>query len=106
MTNNKILGLIGLTARARNLCFGSDSVEEGVKKKKVKLVIIAKDSSDRTKKKFVSLCESNQIPICIYENIDNLSKAIGKSNKAVVGIKDLNIAKEIIKIYNGGEVIG
>lgn len=106
MTNNKILGLLGLAAKARNICFGADSVEEELKNKKVKLVIIAQDSSERTKKKFVSLCENNQIPICIYENIENISKAIGKSNKAIIGIKDLNIAKEINKIYNGGEVIG
>lgn len=106
MTNNKILGLLGLAARARNICFGADSVEEELKNKKVKLVIIAEDSSDRTKKKFVSICEKEQIPICIYENIENISKAIGKSNKAIIGIKDLNIAKEISKIYNGGEVIG
>lgn len=106
MTNNKILGLLGLAARARNICFGADSVEEELKNKKVKLVVIAEDSSDRTKKKFVSLCEKEKIPICIYENIENISRAIGKSNKAIIGIKDLNIAKEISKIYNGGEVIG
>ena len=102
LTNSKILGLVGLAARARNICFGADSVEEEIRKRKAKLVIIAKDSSERTKRKFVTLCEKNEIPICIYENIDNISKAIGKSNKAVIGIKDLNIAKEIEKIYNRG----
>lgn len=102
MTNNKILGLLGLAARARNICFGADSVEEEIRKRKVKLVIIAKDSSERTQKKFLTLSEDNNVPICIYENIENISKAIGKSNKAIVGVKDLNIAKEIEKIYNRG----
>ena len=106
LTNNKILGLLGLAARARKICFGADSVEEEIKKRKVNLLIIAIDSSERTKRKFVTLCEKNKIPICIYEKIENISKAIGKSNKAVIGIKDLNIAKEIEKIYNGGDVIG
>ncbi len=35
-----------------------------------------------------------------------LSKAIGKENKATFAVKDINIANEIKKIYNGGEVIG
>lgn len=102
MTNNKILGLLGLAARARNVCFGADSVEEDIKKRKVKLVIIATDSSDRTKRRFIKLCEENQIPIFIYESIDKISKAIGKSNKAIIGIKDFNISKEIERIYNRG----
>ena len=38
--------------------------------------------------------------------IEILSKAIGKNNKAVIGIKDGNLSKEIYKIINGGEVIG
>ena len=36
MINNKIWGLVGLAARARKICFGADSVEQEMKKKKVK----------------------------------------------------------------------
>ena len=37
---------------------------------------------------------------------DELSKAIGKNNKAVIGIKDINLSNEIYKIICGGEAIG
>lgn len=37
------------------------------------------------------------------ETIESLSKAIGKTNKAVIGIKEENLAKQIQKINNGGE---
>ena len=104
--NQKILGLIGLTAKARKICFGADSVEEQIKKKKVYLVIVAIDASDRTKEKFKKISNEYNIPIIIEGEIDNLSKAIGKSNKAVFGIEELNLAKEILKINNGGEVVG
>lgn len=104
--NQKILGLIGLTAKARKICFGADSVEEQIKKKKVYLVIIAIDASDRTKEKFKKISDEYNIPIIIEGEIDNLSRAIGKSNKAVLGIEELNLAKEILKINNGGEVVG
>lgn len=106
MTNNKILGLIGLATRARKIAFGADSVELEIKKKKVKLIIIAEDSSERTKNKFRKLSEGYNIPIIEKETIETLSKAIGKDNKAIIGIEDINFSKEIIKINNGGEIIG
>ena len=49
MINKKILGLVGLAARARKICFGADSVEDKINKHKVKIVIIATDASNRTK---------------------------------------------------------
>ncbi len=106
MTNNKILGLIGLSARARNIAFGADSVEMEIKKRKIHLIIIATDSSERTKSKFQKLSEEYNIPIIVVETIENLSKSIGKSNKAIIGIKDINIVNEIQRINNGGDVIG
>ena len=106
MINNKILGLMGLAARAREVCFGADSVELQVKKKKVYLMIVAKDASDRTKDKFRNISYEYDIPIIIEGEIEILSKAIGKSNKAIIGIEDSHLASEIQKINNGGELIG
>ena len=106
MNNNQLLGLIGLAMKAGKICFGADSVEEEIKKRKVKLLIIATDASERTKNKFVQLAEKYEIPVITYEVIENLSKAIGKSNKAILGIKDINFAESIQKKYNGGDIIG
>ena len=88
------------------ISFGADSVENDIKKKMIKLVIVAEDSSNRTKDKFKRICENYDVPIIEFGNIETLSKAIGKNNKAIIGIKDVNLSKEIKKINNGGEVIG
>ena len=106
MINKKILGLIGLSARARKISYGADSVEIQLKKKKEKLIIVAEDASDRTKNKFIKLSNEYNVPIIILSEIDEISKTIGKSNKAIIGIEEENISKEIQKINNGGEVIG
>ena len=106
MINNKVLGLIGLAMKAGKVCFGADSVEENISNKKVKLLIISKESSERTQKKFVEICNKNNIPVIIDGKIDILSKTIGKNNKAIIGIKDKNFANSIQKKYNGGDVIG
>lgn len=78
MINKKILGLIGLAARARKICFGADSVEEQTKKKKVHLVIVAEDASKRTKEKFELLGKEFQVPVIVKGEIELLSKAIRK----------------------------
>lgn len=106
MINNNILGLIGLAMKAGKICFGADSVEENIIKQKVKLLIISEDSSERTKNKFIKICEKYNVPVIIDGDIDTLSKTIGKSNKAIIGIKDINFAESIQKKYNGGDVIG
>ena len=104
--NNKIYGLIGLARRAGKISFGTESSIETIEKKKAKLVIVANDSSDRTKKNFKELSEKLNIPFRIVGTIEDLSRSIGQVNKAVIVIKDENFAKEILKRIDGGEIIG
>lgn len=92
--------------KAGKVSFGADSVEESIIKGKVSLVILSEESSDRTKEKFVNICKKYKLPIIIYGTIESLSKAIGKNNKAIIGIKDVNLSKSILEKYNGGDVIG
>lgn len=106
MINNKILGLIGLAMKAGKVCFGADSVEENIIKKKTKLAIISEESSERTKNKFISICKKYTVPVIIYGDIESLSKSIGKSNKAILGINDINFSNSIQEKYNGGDIIG
>lgn len=106
MTNNKLCGLLGLATRAGKIVFGTEACIADINKKKIKLLIIATDAAERTKTNFKRICEENKIPVYEILQIENLSKAIGKDNKAVVGIKDVNFSNAILKIINGGEVIG
>lgn len=106
MINNKIYGLIGLARRAGKISFGTESSIDTIERRKAKLVIVAQDASDRTKKNFKILCERENVKIRIYGTIDELSKSIGQNNKAVIVIKDENFSNEIVKKIDGGEIIG
>lgn len=101
MTNNKILGLLGLASRAGKITAGSDATKQDIKKNRIKLVIIAEDASERTKTKFIEFANQAKIPIIIMGNIEEISKSIGKNNKAIIGVKEDNIANEIEKLYRG-----
>lgn len=106
ISQNKVLGLIGLSAKAGKIEYGADAVEEAIKRKKAKLVIVAEDAADRTKENFKFLCNKSNIYYVIFGEKEIISKAIGKNNKAIIAIKDKNLSNEIYKIICGGEAIG
>ena len=95
MLINKILGILGISAKAGKIVSGTDIVLEKMEKKKIKLVIVASDSAERTIKNFKFFCEKYKVPIIIYGTIEENSKAIGKVNKAVIGVQDENLAEAI-----------
>lgn len=103
---NKVYGLMGFAAKSRKIAFGTDSVIECIELKKAKIVIVATDASDKTKKNIQFICNKYHVDCFIYGEIEEMSQAIGKTNKAVFAIKDRNLADGIRKIINGGEAIG
>ena len=64
------------------------------------------DASQKTIKNIKYYCDKENIDIFIYGTIIENSKAIGKNNKAIIGIKDYNLAEAIKKEIHGGEVFG
>lgn len=101
---NKINGLLGITAKAGKVLSGTDLVLEEMAKKHVELVIVAGDSSLKTIKNIKYYCDKENVEMIIYGTIFDNSRAIGKHNKAVIGIKDKNLADAIKKeIHGGGE---
>lgn len=106
MINNKLLGLLGICAKAGKVVSGADACLEEMKSNNIKLLIIAEDASDKTKKNYIFYGDKYNIQVAIAGSVDDLSKAIGKKNRAIIGIKDINLSTEIQKIINGGEIIG
>lgn len=106
IVQSKLYGMLGLCSKAGKLSLGTEATEEAILKRKIYFIIIAENSSDKTREKFKSICEKNNIDFVVYGTIEENSKAIGKDNKAILGIKDKNIANAIKKIIYGGDTIG
>ena len=83
-----------------------DAVSDEIRRNKVKLLIVAKDASKKTLENVRYLAEKKNIKIVVIGSIESNSKAIGKENRAIIGVKDKNIADGIIKIFYGGEAFG
>lgn len=64
---------------------------------RISLVLLASDASQRTKSMFQKKCEYFNIPIVEVLTIDELSYAIGKTNRVAVGIADQGFSQLIRK---------
>ncbi|PKM96071.1 MAG: 50S ribosomal protein L7ae [Firmicutes bacterium HGW-Firmicutes-1] len=92
---NKVFPTLGLCMKAGLLAAGEFMVEKAIKDETVKLVIIAGDASDNTKKKFRNMCTFRNVEMIEFSDKYTLGKALGKEVRATIGILDVNFAKNI-----------
>lgn len=95
--NDRILSLLGLAAKGKNLVSGEFSTEKAVKERKAALVIISSEASDNTRKLFTDKCMFYNTPIYFYGTKEALGRAVGKEMRASVAVTDKGLAESIIK---------
>ena len=93
--DRKIASLLSLCARAGLLKTGEETAEKLLKNDSAKLVIVACDASDNTKKKFVNKCFFYQKPVRVFGERAALSKCVGKHNRTVYVIIDDGLAARL-----------
>jgi ribosomal protein L7Ae-like RNA K-turn-binding protein len=98
--NNAFLTLLGFAQKAGKLVAGEDTVHIALKKKKVKLLIVAGDASDNTKDRANQWKASFGVELLDVLDKDTLSQAIGKSNRALIGVIDQGFATQMLKLYS------
>lgn len=100
MMINKFYNMLGLASRARKIVTGETLITK-IRANEVNLVIIASDASDNSQKKICDKCTFYNVEYIIEGSIDELSKAIGKSNRVAVGIMDIGFAKKLKEKIGG-----
>ncbi len=95
--NDKVLSLLGLAARGRNLVSGEFSTENAIKEGKAALVIVSSEASDNTRELFTNKCAFYKTPIYFYGTKNELGHAIGKEMRASVAVTDTGLAASIMK---------
>ena len=94
-TDKKFLSMIGLAAKAGKIASGEFQTETAVKTGTAKLVLVAEDASENTKKLFSDKCSYYKIPVCILGTKEELGKAIGKEYRASVAVLEEGFANAI-----------
>lgn len=102
MKNNmeKIHSLLGIAMRSGNLVSGEDATMLDLKKGKLKLIIVAGDASNNTKKLFNDKSSYRKVTCVELSTKSDLGMSIGKDSRAVIGIKDIGFANKIIQLMN------
>ncbi len=93
---DKVLLNLGLCFRANGLISGSEMVCLGLKRQKIKYIFLASDASVNTKKMIHSKAEFYKVEVCERYSSFELSHAIGKQGRVVIGITNENFL-EILK---------
>lgn len=96
---NKFLGFLGLTKKSGNLIEGYNKCEEYIKRSKPALLILSKEVSQNTRKKFIKYCEEKKIPS--IKDIDkySLGMALGREEISVLIIKDKRMADKLLDLW-------
>ena len=98
MTNSKkVLGTLGLAMKAGHVVSGEFMTEKAIRDGNARLVIVAEDASDNTKKKFSDSCKFYRVAYALFGDKDTLGNAIGKEFRASLAVTDGGFATSISK---------
>lgn len=96
---DKLLGMLGLAKRAGKVSTGAFVCGKMIRSKNAKLVILACDASDNTKKSVTDSCNYYNIELMEISDMYSLGHATGGGERAVISVNDDNFAKAISDIF-------
>ncbi|KIX91615.1 50S ribosomal protein L7 [Staphylococcus microti] len=100
MNQQQFLNFLGLAMRAGKVKTGESVLIAELKKHRLKLVLIAEDASDNTKKTLMNKCTTYKTPYRVVSNRYELGVAIGKEARVNIGITDSGFAKKLIAMID------
>jgi len=100
MNKEKILQLLGLATRARKVVTGEELVIKEIQKGNAKLVILASDASQNSRKKIQDKCTHYNVEFHSFSDRYELGHAIGKEKRVVIAITDQGFAKKLSSLLN------
>ncbi|PWU68832.1 YlxQ family RNA-binding protein [Gracilibacillus dipsosauri] len=89
------LNILGIANRAGKCTFGEELIVKEIQSKKSKIVLLANDIGDQTKKKLTDKCQYYQIPYFFIDDRETLSHAVGKTGRVAVSIHEQGFAKKL-----------
>lgn len=86
------LSRLGLAMRAGRVISGEEAVLEAIRSGEAKLVVLASDASENTKKKFRDKCSHYNVMLMTGGTRFELGAAIGKTERVVLAVTDEGFA--------------
>jgi ribosomal protein L7Ae-like RNA K-turn-binding protein len=89
-TEERYIKILNVLSKSDSLCFGMEMTFEN--QKKLEMLIIAKDVSQKNKEKLIKLCADKNIKYIEVATKEILGKFFGKESINVIGIMDEKVA--------------
>lgn len=97
VSKKKMLSYMGFAAKARKIVNGYNTCIFTMEKRRVRLLIIAEDLAENSKKKMIQAANKHNVEYRIFGDSDEMSHMTGTSGKGIFGITDENFANVISK---------
>lgn len=95
---NDYLGLLGIARKAGKVELGEEAITSFAERRKIRLLLTASDSAERTKNTARRLAELSKAPcIEVEQTREELGNALGTRPCAAVGVSDMGIAAALVK---------
>jgi ribosomal protein L7Ae-like RNA K-turn-binding protein len=95
------LSMLSIAAKAGKVASGGFLCEKAIAEGHAYFVIIARDASDNTKKKFRNKCSFYKVDCTEYGSSDELGRCIGKEARTVIAITDAGLSEQVKKKLPG-----
>jgi len=93
--NSKLQGMLGLCIRARKVSMGTEEAKKAIRAKKAKLVLLAENASDRTKKDINDICSHYKVDLLCDDFADIFYQLTSRDVMKVMSVNDDGFAREI-----------
>lgn len=95
--NSKVLALLGFASKAKKLSFGMNEAKWALEKGKSKLIVVACDVSEKSKKEINFFSSNKDIKVLTLESISikTVSEAVGR-NCGIISVNDSGFADGIL----------
>lgn len=101
MENKKsYLNILGLATRAGKCTFGEELIVKEIQSNRARIVLIASDIGDQTRKKLTDKCKFYKVPFFFVDERDILSQAVGKSGRVAVSIDEQGFAMKLMALLD------
>lgn len=97
----RLLGLLGLGMRARQLVVGVDAVRRALQADEVRCVVVAADASPRAADKVVRLARGRGVPLVPGPGAEELGARLGRPAVMAVGVRDRALADGVLRSVGG-----
>ena len=92
-----VLFALGIAQKAGKAVSGDFAVQDALRKGKVKLLLIAKDASENSRKRLINFCDEHGIKTVDVLDREQLGRSLGKAPRSAVGLMDNNFVKMILE---------